>query len=378
MIAGFTNAQVLGATNGIYIATAHPHYKHPVTGNIEDSGGENSSVLGQSMTESALYKQALVEVDASGNTYVTIRLQLMDNIQDPQFKTASGSGNFKSVSATLMQEDYTNNTSDFRMKVPDENGIIRCNMFVTAMGREVIFYITVSDLKNGNGDFVTSIPESVKKENNSQSQSDEKKQNTQNSSQSNEQSSNSSQSDNKSQQTNSQSEQKSNFSTGQNAQKNNQSAQKDESKTVQSAQSNSQNAQTDTQTNNDKKQSNSESTNKQSEDVADDKKQTTPNQTATQTATTTSVSESSVNTQADVSNQTVETNETESDNEPRGLQEFDAEGNIVDGEEQENNKETANKDSAILSWIIGGVAVVAVASGTFWYVRIYKKKQGGV
>ena len=115
-------------------------------------------MLGQSMTESALNKAALVEVDPQGNTYVTVRLNLMDNIQNPQFQVdGSRNGNFSAVSATVMQEDFTENTTDFRMQVPDENAIIRCNMYVIPMGRDVIFYITVGDLKSGSGDFIASV-----------------------------------------------------------------------------------------------------------------------------------------------------------------------------------------------------------------------------
>ncbi len=156
LVASIASVPVLAASNGIYLATATPHYKHPVTGVIEDSGGAGSAVLGQSMTESATYKQALVEVDPQGNTYVTIRLQLMDNIKDPQFQVDG-----KAVSATLTQENYgslsAENTADYRMKVNSENSVIRCNMFVIAMGREVIFYITVSNLQSGSGDFITSV-----------------------------------------------------------------------------------------------------------------------------------------------------------------------------------------------------------------------------
>ena len=152
LVAGITSIPVLAASNGIYTATATSHYRHPTTGVIEDSGGEGSYVLGQSMTDSALNKAALVEVDPSGAIWVTIRLNLMDNIQSPQFQVDGSS-----VSATLMQEDYTNNTADYRMRVNSENSIIRCNMYVIPMGREVIFYITVGGLSAGSGDFVTSI-----------------------------------------------------------------------------------------------------------------------------------------------------------------------------------------------------------------------------
>ena len=152
LMAGITSVPVLAASPGIYTATATSHYRHPTTGVIEDSGGESSYVLGQSMTDSALNKAALVEVDSSGATWVTIRLNLMDNIQSPQFQVDGSS-----VSATLMQEDYSNNTADYRMRVGSENSIIRCNMYVIPMGREVIFYITVGGLSAGSGDFVTSI-----------------------------------------------------------------------------------------------------------------------------------------------------------------------------------------------------------------------------
>ena len=158
LVAGITSVPVLAASPGIYTATATSHYKHPTTGKIEDSGGEGSYVLGQSMTDSALNKAALVEVDPQGNTFVTVRLNLMDNIQNPQFQVdGSRNGNFSAVSATVMQEDFTNNTTDFRMQVPSENAIIRCNMYVIPMGRDVIFYITVGNLQSGSGDFVTSV-----------------------------------------------------------------------------------------------------------------------------------------------------------------------------------------------------------------------------
>jgi len=158
LMAGISAIPAYAASPGIYTATAASHYKHPTTGIIEDSGGEGSYVLGQSMTDSALNKSALVEVDSSGATWVTIRLNLMDNIQSPQFQVdGSRNGSFSAVSATVMQEDYSNNTADFRIKVPSENAVIRCNMYVIPMGRDVVFYITAGNLQSGSGDFVTSV-----------------------------------------------------------------------------------------------------------------------------------------------------------------------------------------------------------------------------
>lgn len=161
LLAGTTAILSNAATNGVYIATAQPHYKHPETGEIEDSG--KNPGIGQGMTESATHKKALVEVDENGNTYVTVRLRLMDNIENPRFQVDG-----KKATATCMQEKYgdksIDNTADFRIKVNNENSIIRCNVFVTAMGRDVIFYITVSDLVPGHGDFITSIKETYPSE----------------------------------------------------------------------------------------------------------------------------------------------------------------------------------------------------------------------
>jgi hypothetical protein len=143
---------VYAAENGIYLANANPSYRNPSTGAIEDSGGEGSAVLGQSMTESATYGKALIEADPAGNTYATIRMQLMDNIENPQFQV-DGSP----VSATLMQEDYSSNTADYRFRINSENSVVRVNMYVTAMGRDIIYYITFSGLSEGAGDFITSV-----------------------------------------------------------------------------------------------------------------------------------------------------------------------------------------------------------------------------
>ncbi len=159
LIAGIPSIQqAFAASHGIYTATAASHYRHPNTGVIEDSGGEGSSVLGQSMTDSATDTRALVEVDANGNTYATLRLKLAQYTTNQQFYIdTTGSGTYTPVSATVMQEDYANDSTDYRIPIPSENSIIRCTMYVEPMGRNVIWYITLSNLQSGSGDFITSI-----------------------------------------------------------------------------------------------------------------------------------------------------------------------------------------------------------------------------
>ena len=158
LAAGITAVPAYALSNGVYTATSTPHYRHPVTGQIEDSGGEASAVLGQSMTDSATDPHALVEVDESGEVYITLRLMLSQYTQNQQFQVdGERNGTYTPVTATVMQEDYNADTTDYRMKVPSENAIIRCTMYVIPMGRDVVWYITLSDLKSGSGDFITSI-----------------------------------------------------------------------------------------------------------------------------------------------------------------------------------------------------------------------------
>jgi chemotaxis protein histidine kinase CheA len=158
VMASITCVYASALENGIYIAKSTSHYRHPVTGEIEDSGGENSEVLGQSMTESALYPEALIEVDTQGKMFATVRLKLMDNIEEPSFKVQNRSDSgFWDVDYDIMKEDFDNNESDFRFEIPNENCIIRATFYVVPMGRDVIFYIDFSDIHEGSSDFVTSV-----------------------------------------------------------------------------------------------------------------------------------------------------------------------------------------------------------------------------
>lgn len=156
LLASINSLYVFGASAGTYIATAIPQYRNPITGAIDDSGGEGSYALGQSMTESATHNVSLVEVDCKGNVYGTIRLKLQDNVQGVSWQVSS-SGSFSSVAANQTQENLGENTIDYRIPLPSEDAIIRCSMYVVPMGREVIFYITLSGLQWGNGDFISTI-----------------------------------------------------------------------------------------------------------------------------------------------------------------------------------------------------------------------------
>lgn len=314
-VAGFNVINVEAAANGIYLATATPHYKHPQTGAIEDSGGESSAVLGQSMTESATDTTALVEVAPQGNTYITVRLKLMDNIEDPEFQV-DGSN----VSATLMQEDYTNNTADYRMKVNSENSIIRCNMYVVPMGRSVIFFITVSGLHEGSGDFITSVTV--------------------------------------------ESNQSQNTDTNQ--------AQSSESQSS-NASDNSTQTQTEVQT-----QDNTAS-DKQAAAASNSNVNTQPTATVSADATATPEATAEVTTQSAATESVAATTGGAASatpgktNEAAGLSEFDKSGKEVE-KKTSDKKETKKSGSHAVFWVVIGIVVVAAAGFGGWYFFIFKKK----
>lgn len=151
------------AEPGIYTASTVPTYANPATGVIEDSGGASNQALGESMVTGTTYEKALVEVDSAGNTFVTLRFKLIDQIGDMQFEASSdGGATFAAAEREQMQTDAANNTGDFRFQVPDENAVVRVHMDVTPMGRAVIFFVQLSDLVAGNSDtFVQTVDPSA-------------------------------------------------------------------------------------------------------------------------------------------------------------------------------------------------------------------------
>lgn len=180
LVASITCVCAKALDNGIYIADCNASYTHPVTGEIEDSGGESSAVLGQSMCEGATYSHALIEVDSDGKVYVTVRFTLMGNIKNPSFKVQkNSSSSFTSVTATLMQQNDSENTGDYRFEIPSEDCIVRCSIYVIAMGRDVVYYMTFSNLSEGSEDFVTSV-EVKSDESSSQSSTDSTQSSTSN------------------------------------------------------------------------------------------------------------------------------------------------------------------------------------------------------
>lgn len=150
---GFPVTSVHAESGSVYSCTINRCYSHPVTGEIEDSGGEASYATGQGMVEGAVYANGLMEVTDSGNYYLTIRMSLIDYTSGHSFSVQnvgdsgwSGTG----VAVTANGSDSNGTTSDICIQVPSENCIVRVSMYVTPMGRNVTFYLYPSDYSEGN------------------------------------------------------------------------------------------------------------------------------------------------------------------------------------------------------------------------------------
>lgn len=143
----------------IYTAAVTAYYQNPITGQVEDSGGAEQMALGQSMVDSVAYPYALLEYDDAGNAFVTLRLQLASHISGEAFDYDSAwSGQFYRASATLVQE--SSDTADFRFQVDNGSYLpaIRVTMYVADMGRDVVFFVTLGSLTEGNAyGFVESV-----------------------------------------------------------------------------------------------------------------------------------------------------------------------------------------------------------------------------
>ena len=145
-------------------AIATGHYRHPLSGIIEDSGGESSYALGQSMVSNVVDSQAFLETAEDGSYLISLRFHLMNSLSDIKL-AVQHSGDTAWQSVSYDRPSTGNDIGDLRFSVSDTNVIIRAECMVDAMGRYVIFYITLDQFSDGNlGNFVqtqTSVQETV-------------------------------------------------------------------------------------------------------------------------------------------------------------------------------------------------------------------------
>ena len=141
------------ASGNVYTCAVHPCYVHPVTGVIEDSGGEASYATGQGMVDGVVYSTGILELTDSGEYYLTVRFSLMDQTSGHSFwvQNVGDSGwSAPAAGVTGSGTDGNGTTADICIQVPSENCVVRVSMYVDPMGRDVIFYLYPSDYTAGN------------------------------------------------------------------------------------------------------------------------------------------------------------------------------------------------------------------------------------
>lgn len=147
-------SQISRAASGtVYTCSVTPSYSNPVTGEIEDAGGEAGYATGQGMVQSAVYSTGILEVTDTGEYYLTVRLGMMDYTSNHSFwvQNVGDSGwSAPAVGQTGSGSDGNGTTADICIQVPSENCVVRVSMYVEPMGRDVIYYFYPSGYSEGN------------------------------------------------------------------------------------------------------------------------------------------------------------------------------------------------------------------------------------
>ena len=159
LMTGFHTVKAYAAGGMVYSCVVNRCYAHPVTGVIEDSGGESSYATGQGMVEGCVYGNGILEVTDNGAYYLTIRMSLMDYTSGHEFQVQnvgdSGWSTPSEIGITGNGTDSNGATADVCIRVPSESCIVRGSMYVESMGRNVIFYLYPSDYSEGNNTDMT-------------------------------------------------------------------------------------------------------------------------------------------------------------------------------------------------------------------------------
>lgn len=151
--AGSTALHVKAASGTVYTAIINRHYSHPITGVIEDSGGEAAYATGQGMVEGCIYPSGIMEVTDDGSYFLTIRMSLTDYTTNHSFQAQNAGDSGWSDAAMVVTgngSDTSGKTTDYSIQVPSENSVVRGTMYVQPMGRNVIFYLYPNGYVEGN------------------------------------------------------------------------------------------------------------------------------------------------------------------------------------------------------------------------------------
>lgn len=160
MLLSVNGLKVNAESGKIYECIINPTYKHPVTGIIEDAGGENSSEIGSGMASGTIYNYGILEKTDSGKNYLTFKLSLIDFTSNHKFQIQKvNDTKWEDVNFEIVGNgsDANGATADISIMVDSQDTIVRCSMKVDPMGRDVIFYFYPSEFKLGNSTDINAV-----------------------------------------------------------------------------------------------------------------------------------------------------------------------------------------------------------------------------
>lgn len=144
--------------DGAYTVGRTTSYVNPDTGETVD-GGTNIA-LGDSMCASIVEETALVE-QSNGKTYVTLGLGLMSNISEVRIQLMDADGNFRDAELTQTGscERDGDTCNHYRFEMSENDKYISPIIYVTPMGRDVQFFVTLDldSAQPGTGNFVSEM-----------------------------------------------------------------------------------------------------------------------------------------------------------------------------------------------------------------------------
>ena len=163
LLAGAFGVSAAALDTGVYTGTVTTTYTNPDTGEVDDGGTANAA-LGEGMCRSATAETGLVEVDADGNIWLTIRLLLQSNCKDVALYTRTDYNTYTKADCSVTAEDAANDSVDYRFQVTDAGVKLKGTMYVNPMGRDVLWYLYIdtTTLAEGSGDFVVTIDPNAK------------------------------------------------------------------------------------------------------------------------------------------------------------------------------------------------------------------------
>ena len=146
---------------GTYVGYNETSYYNPDTGNIDDGGTKNAA-LGEGMCRSATAEACFLEIDHDGNMWLTVRLLLQASCSNIALYTRTGYDSYSQVNYEITAENSGEDSVDYRFRVSSDHDIqLKGTMYVTPMGRDVLWYMTCKNFTAGTGDFVVNIDTSA-------------------------------------------------------------------------------------------------------------------------------------------------------------------------------------------------------------------------